>query len=146
MSDWDYEIDRNAIDDEFCRAPAMVAYLGEQYAKARMERDSRKIERDQAKAQAHVRLKTELADAKPKPTVGDLEAMVSLQSDVREAEAELLMAEHRFLTVQGQLKAAEAKKDMLQSLGAHLRAEMQYTDSMKRQQPNDIPYPYNDFE
>jgi hypothetical protein len=115
-----FEIDANNLTQEFCEVPAMVAYYCEQVASARKERDLAKITRERIESHVYTLRKAESGKA----TVADLSALVAMDDAVQAAKMAEVEAEYAYQLQQSNAKAAEAKKDALQSLGAHLRADM----------------------
>lgn len=120
MEKYKFEIDASCIAQEFCEVPAMVAYYCERVAAARKERDLAKITRERIEAHVYTLRKAESTKA----TVADLQALVAMDEAVQASKLAEVEAEYAYQLQQSNAKAAEAKKDALQSLGAHMRADM----------------------
>lgn len=65
------------------------------------------------------------------PTVDDLKAMTDQHPEVRAAVEAELMTEAEYQHLRGVLEALRTKREMLVSLGAHLRAEMSVNPNMR---------------
>lgn len=121
MKEYNFQIDQLNLNDEFSEVPAMVSYYCEQYANARYERDTAKAVRERVEAEVHLEVKQMQAS---KCTVADIAAMVACDQRVQSARMFEIERERDFHVATGNARAAEAKKDALQSLGAHVRADM----------------------
>lgn len=117
---YNFAIDQTTLNDEFCEVPAMVSYYCEQYASARYERDTAKAVRERVEAEVHLECKQQGS----KCTVADIQALVASDQRVQAARMFEIERERDLQIATGNVKAAEAKKDALQSLGAHIRADM----------------------
>ena len=122
-------IDRQDFDQEFTRLPADLAYWNEKYAQSLHHYLNSKIDADRVYASLIIEHRERMRgidpDARKGPTVDAVKAAV--EDDVRWEKAQeiLVASEVRKVRVRGIVEAVMAKKDMLQSLGAKLRAEMQ---------------------
>ena len=118
-------LDDLALDEEFIRMPADMAYWSAQYADALRTYLFAKFEHDRNAARLHLQTKAanEVGMGK-KATVGDLEAMVITDPEYERTYLPLLEADVDRARLRGVVDAISTKKDMLQSLGAKLRAEM----------------------
>lgn len=67
------------------------------------------------------------------PTVDDLRAMTDQHPEVRAAVEAELMAEAEYQYMRGVLEALRTKREMLVSLGAHIRAEMSVNPNMREE-------------
>ncbi len=110
------------IQEEFCRAPADIAYFGEQTANATRAHRLAELARREGEATLQMEHRARL-NSLGKVTEAAVEAAVrtdprwhDLQVAEIEAEAEMLAARHRYTAVL-------AKRDMVQSLGALMRSE-----------------------
>lgn len=118
------EILPEAIREEFVRIPADLAYWGGRYADA--IKDFLVAEQQRKTAYAHARLNHRAAAAAggKKLTEADVDALV--ETDHACGQAKLLEIEMEAAKVSAKIKldAVSAKKDMVMSLGAYIRAEM----------------------
>lgn len=132
------QLDRDNLDAEYMRVSADLAFWTKLAADAMEAELAAKVRVDQAKAalkeaegEAYLRVQERLAGAKPKPTVATLEAYVQTDDAVRGARARLHaeMQEHVRLAadrkrLDGVVSSIYTKREMLISLGAHVRKEM----------------------
>jgi hypothetical protein len=119
-------LDDFALDEEFIRMPADMAYWTALYAEAMRAWMLAKFEHERNAARLHHRTKAanDLGGQAKKATVGDLEALVLMDPDYEVTYLALVDAEVEKVRLRGVVDAIATKKDMLQSLGAKLRAEM----------------------
>jgi len=118
------QIEPEALEEEFIRLPADIAYWNEKYSIALREYLLAKLRADETKALVTMETR-EFANASGvKMTVGDLEAKVQLDDRVQDANLALVEAEAARQALRNRCDALMAKRDMLQSLGAKLRVEM----------------------
>ncbi len=117
-------IDDLALDGEFIRVPADLAYWSGRYADAHRAHLLAKHALDTTHARLHLSIKAEADINKMKMTVADLDAAVKSHDEYLGAVLDLIDADADRLRLRGALEAVAAKKDMIQSLGAKLRAEM----------------------
>lgn len=120
-----------AIKEEFTRAPADVAYWGERYAEAVKAFMEAEQERKRVYAYTHVTLKSVAYATGTKITVDDLNAQVELDPQYQAAKMFEIEREAAKLAAKVRFDAVLTKRDMLVSLGAHIRAEVA-PDSMSR--------------
>lgn len=117
-------IDPLALDEEFVRMPADLAYWNEQYAQAIRDHLYAKHEYDKVRAAVMIELREDAAATGAKLTVADLEARVVLDDRVDAAHIAMIESEAHKAHMRCRADAVMAKRDMLQSLGAKVRAEM----------------------
>lgn len=144
------QIEPMMLEEEFVSLPSQMAYWNERYAQANRTYLQAKIKREGTFARVRLELKAkaemtsqEAADdkaedkkkaAKPKgPTVDDLKAMTDQNPEVRAAVEHELMSEVEYDRLRGVMEALRAKREMLVSLGAHLRAEMAVNPNMREE-------------
>jgi hypothetical protein len=118
---YEFKIDQTNMVQEFTQAAPMVSYYCELYATARRERDLAKLKRERVEAAAWVEQKALTV----KGTVADIQAAVAADQNVIDARLAEVEADYAYTLAHSNVRAAETKKDMLQSLGAHIRADMQ---------------------
>ncbi len=114
------------LQEEFCRVPSDLSYWGEQYASALREWKHAKLHRERVEARLHLVLKETLAATGTKATVKDLEAHVHGHEDYEAAKNEEVEKEATHLLMKTRFWAVSAKKDLVQSMGAQIRAEMSH--------------------
>jgi hypothetical protein len=127
-------IDDLLLDQEFIKLPAQLAYYTAQYADSVRSYLMSKLTVETSRARAHLRLKAEAELGAKKLTVADLDAMTSIDPDYIDAAMELIETDVQRQKLRGIVEAVTAKKDMLQSLGAKLRAEMQGDPMVRNEQ------------
>ena len=125
-------IDPLSLEEEFVRMPADLAYWNEQYAQAIRDHLYAKHEHDKVRAAVMIELREDASASGAKLTVGDLEARVVLDDRVDASHVALIEAEAHKAHMRCRADAVIAKRDMLQSLGAKIRAEM--NDPIVREQ------------
>lgn len=118
------KIDELALDEEFIRFAGDLAYWNAVYSNAIKEYLIEKDECEIIRAKVWIRTKEKTKNDKPKPTVDDLKAMVTLDKEYKKARARLIDAEAEKESTRRFAEAMVAKRDMLQSLGAKIRVEM----------------------
>jgi hypothetical protein len=121
------EIDDLCLDEEFKRVAADLAYWTHQYALAQRRYLMAELEQDKVKARLHLMCKANAAfsDKGKGKTVPDLAAEVQVHPEFLAAAVELIDSDSEKLRLRGIVDAVIAKKEMLISLGAKLRVEMQ---------------------
>lgn len=125
------EIDPLGLQEEYVRLPADLGYWNQKYAIAYRLHARARLSRKRLEALLAIEHRQGMLDEGRKPT----EAMVAVavETDERLAEAMEAEVEHEVEKVRlwGVLDAVRAKKDMLVSLGAQLRAEMNSDPSVR---------------
>lgn len=118
-------IDPNNIQGEFVNLPGELAYWCTQYAEAVEAYLTKKaaFEVKEAELASAIRAKLDLTGKKA--TEATIEEGVHTHPEWLVSRTELLKAEGNKLRVNGIVSAVEAKREMLVSLGAHIRMEMQ---------------------
>lgn len=127
------KIEPLAMQEEFIRIPADLSHWNAQYAevlkayllaKARTEHEWARIWLETREAL--------LADGKATEKLIESKAMCN--PDWQKAHLSLVELEAEKARIRGIVDALEAKKEMLVSLGAHLRAEMESDPMVRRDQ------------
>lgn len=118
-----------ALQEEFVRLPADMAHWGARYAQAFRAWKLAALAEERVEAELHVEHRERMAmanpDGKKGPTVDAVNSAVVNDQRYHDAHYRTIEAEVEKLRVQGTLEAVRAKREMLISLGAQLRAEMQ---------------------
>jgi hypothetical protein len=125
-------IDPLNIDEHFRRVPAELAYYNQQYADAVEAHLKAKAECERTHARVYIELSDVTDDKGKKLTVAAIEANIQMNDDYHIAKMGMLNAEAEKLRLRGKVDVVSAKKEMLISLGAHIRVEM--SDPMVRAQ------------
>lgn len=134
-----------SLEEEFRRLPAELAYWNAKYAAAYRALALAEAHRRSVTSRTHLEMRERLKSVTeeelaktPKaklrqPTVGDIEALVEGDELVILARRAELEAECEKVRIQGAVEAVRTKKDMLVSLGAHIRAEMEGDPVLREQ-------------
>lgn len=115
------DIDPLELEEHFRRLPAELAYYNSQYADAYARQLDAKRKLDRAHADTyHLVL-----DSGKKMTVQAINAAIEEDEMYTQARKEFTDAEADKQRLRGKVDVVLAKKEMLISLGAHMRSEMQ---------------------
>lgn len=120
-------IDANSINDEFVRTPSDLAYFNSLYADAYRDWQLAKMHTEQVYGNLTVQLRERLKAINPKTTVSEVESTVTTHpeyTDIRNVELSLEVDKVRLT---GICEAIRCKKEMLISLGAHIRFEGEFS-------------------
>lgn len=135
-------IEPTALEEEFVRLPADLAYWNARLAGAHRRMLETKLGLERISSRLHLECREKLlADAASKsgeakikaPTVSDIEAAVSACPEMHAAQDAALTAEAEKVYIAGVVDAVRTKRDMIISLGAHIRAEMQGDPTLREQ-------------
>lgn len=125
-------IDPLVIQEEYVRLPSDLAYWNERYASAYRFWLEIKDRRERTEAQLAVTLRKDLElelahnpHRTGKVTVGEVAGAVASSEEYRSVRAKEIGAEAEKVRLWGVLDAIRTKRDMLVSLGATQRAEME---------------------
>ena len=114
-----------AIEEEFIRLPADLAYRNEMYASAYRRFLVAKHEADRTYSRLMMEHRATLEASNDKrPTEGAIKASVENDPDWDLAQRRLIDAEVGKISAYGVVDAIRTKRDALISIGAHIRAEM----------------------
>jgi hypothetical protein len=119
-----------ALQEEYVRLPSDMAHWGARYARAFKAWKLAALAEERVEAELHLEHRERLAmlgggEGKKGPTVDAVKSAVVNDQRYHDAHYRTIEAEVEKLRVQGTLEAVRAKREMLVSLGAQLRAEMQ---------------------
>ncbi len=120
------------LDSEFCRVAADIAYWNAQYADANRSYLFAKIEADRVRGMLYFEHREALELMGKKVTEAQVGALVDTDPRQIDARTDLVETEARKVRLRGVCDAVIAKKDMIQSLGAKLRAEMAGDPTLRR--------------
>ncbi|KKN67989.1 hypothetical protein LCGC14_0455450 [marine sediment metagenome] len=126
-------IDELLLDDAFKRTPAELAYWNARFAEANRSFLIEKLDCDRMGAQLYLEHREILLTLERKPTEAMIKASVESDDRYYEARTKLVTAEAERVRLRGVCEAMITKKDMLQSLGAKLRAEMSGDPAVREQ-------------
>ncbi|KKN46455.1 hypothetical protein LCGC14_0672950 [marine sediment metagenome] len=127
------EIDPLDIELEYTTIGPQIARYNELHVEALREQlyAEREVKRVRAKKQLFIRAKA--SDSGDKMTDSRANAKVEASQIVQKVEIAAIDARIERERLRGILKTLEGKRDMLVSLGAHIRAEMQGNPSLREQ-------------
>lgn len=126
-------IDPQTIQDEYVHLPADIALYNERLARSTRLYLFAEIERKAVHGKVYLRRAEELITIEPDPkgnpkkkwpSVDRIEAAVNSDPEYINAREEEAMYDAERLRFRGIVDSLSAKRDMLVSLGAHLRLEM----------------------
>ena len=118
-------IDMENIQEEYIRLPALIAFWYEQYAGAKHRLAMAKMDRDTKRAQLTYSVREELvAQGSKRPAVATVDSYVDSMPEWHAAKSAHISAETETQVITGILESLRVKRDMLVSLGAHMRQEL----------------------
>jgi hypothetical protein len=125
-------IDEFALQAEYMRLPADYAYWNARYAEVYRFLLRSKMTRDQLQARLHkeYRARLEAQRSSGRVTIAEVDAEVEADPEYLEAKVTEIEADAECKKLQGVMEALRTKREMLISLGAHIRAEMQRDPSV----------------
>ncbi len=126
-------IEDMALDEEFLRLPSDLAYWNAQYTSANKTYLLEKHECRVTEARIRLIIREETLKDKPRPTGDDLKAMVYEDEEYQDAHKKYVLAEADKERLKKFAEAVAAKKDMLQSIGAKLRVELENDPVVRNQ-------------
>jgi len=127
------QIDSLQLQDEYTRLPADIAYWNERYAKALRAHLRSKIEGDRVEARLQIEMREILLAEGVKVTEALVKARVDLHPEQLASREKMVEAEAEKARIMGVLDAVRTKRDMIISLGAHARIEMQGDPVLREQ-------------
>lgn len=126
-------IEPMALEEEFVRVPADLAYWGARWADAQKAASMAKLTRDQVEAAIDAEHRMAAASAGEKVTEKVIASRVLLDERMKAVEIELIEAEAQASRARAFCDAVRAKRDMVVSLGSQVRAEMQANPTIRDQ-------------
>ena len=128
-----FDIDPLDLQDAFCNVPAQLAYWSKQYAiRYRAAAAAKANEKHVVGAYGEV-ARERAVSLRGKSTEADVAAQLEGIDEVQEAREATIEADYEKVRVFGIVDAIRSKKDMLISVGAHVRAEMDHVPSIRAQ-------------
>lgn len=112
------------IQTEFERIPGQLAYFNAQYAGALNAHLVAEIDVKVTRARVYTAVREAMIAKGGKPTEEYMKALIESNEDYIEQQYIASAAETKKNDLYGKLDAIRSKKEMLISLGAHLRAEL----------------------
>jgi hypothetical protein len=113
-----------ALEEEFVRMPADLAYWNNQYANALRTYQLAKRAVEQLNALLTIEHRERLNRVVNRVTEAMIDSAVQIDERMDEAKEALIHAEVDKVRIAGVCEAVRTKRDMLISIGAHVRAEM----------------------
>lgn len=139
------KIEPTALEEEFIRIPADLSFWNQRYADTYQLWLECKLKRETLYATLYRDKKMDLennaqprtlASGKPgafkAPSESAIDTEILLDDSYQNARAEEIAAESEKVRLWGIMDALRSKRDMLISIGAHQRAEMQADPSIRR--------------
>jgi hypothetical protein len=117
-------IDAAQLHDEFMRIPADYAYYSQQYADAKRVYLLDKMERGSIWARIRLETRETLTMQGERVTEARLDTEAEINEEYCDAKRKEIMSEVEMVKLYGILEAIKTKREMLISLGAHIRQEM----------------------
>lgn len=125
-------LDDSDLDREFRRVSADLAYWNHRYADALRAALLGKYNVDRTKGRLALEIRAEAEDLGMKVTDKTVDAKVASHDDLHAVYIKYVDAEAEKVKLRGVCEAIAAKKDVLQSLGAKLRVEMERDPQVRR--------------
>jgi hypothetical protein len=126
-----FDIDPMDLTPAFCQLPADLAYWGARYADAHRQAAAAKADEKQIHGANWEVARDRVTAIRGKATLDDIKAAIEQIDDVRRARENTIEAEYEKVRLLGIVDAIRSKRDMLISVGAHVRAEMDHDPSIK---------------
>ena len=117
-------INSDNLQEEFCRVPADLAYWGERMADAAKDAKLAKLHREKTESVLYAKHRAELSNF-GKTTEAAIRAAVVDDPAYEKAKIREIEADAAATAFKNRFWAVSAKKDLVQSLGATIRVEMQ---------------------
>lgn len=132
-----------AIQEEYVRVPSDLAFWSEQHSVLYREWQLAKFEREQEWGRAIERARADLSSNRKGapgrgPTVASIEAYAIQDPQYVKARNDEIHLESERQRLLGMVDAVRTKRDMLVSLGAHIRAELERDPVIKEKDPLDV--------
>jgi len=122
-----------AIQEEYVRFPADLAYWNGRAADTLLTHLRTKSELERVEAQLNIELRETVAAEGKKVTVDMLEAMVRVHPTYQAAKLTAIEAEVAKARHAGFVDSLHSKREMLISMGAHIRKEMEGDPVLREQ-------------
>lgn len=126
-------IEPMALEEEFIRVPADLAYWGARFADSQKQAALAKLRRDEVEAAIDAEHRAEAMAAGEKVTEKVIASRVQGDERLKAVELALIDAEASAQRARAFCDAVRAKRDMVIALGSQVRAEMQADPSIRQQ-------------
>lgn len=126
-----FDIDPLDLQEAFCKVPAQLAYWSGKYATSYRKAAAAKANEKQVAAAYREVARDRANSLRGKATEGDVAAQLEGIDEVQEAREATIEAEYEKTRLFGIVDAIRTKKDMLISIGAHVRAEMDHDPTIR---------------
>jgi hypothetical protein len=113
-----------AIQDEYARIPADLAYWNEQFAEKQKNYRMAELRLDTEKARLYIQIRERKTMVGHKVTEAQVDTALEIDPSYLAARKELILAEAAMQSARGKCEAVRSKREMLISIGAGIRAEM----------------------
>lgn len=117
-------IEPMVLTEEMVRTPSDIAYWNERYSNVYQAWLEAKYSRERVFADLSKATHASLIAQKGKATIAEVESLVLTDPEYVKARSIEIVTETEKVRLGGVMEALRAKKDMLISIGAHMRAEM----------------------
>jgi hypothetical protein len=124
------------IEEEYVRLPADLAYWNARFSESVQAFLTAKMNAEEHEARQRILHREILLAAGGKATESQVDAAVTCDPSIREVRIKYIAAEARKHHIGGIVDAIRTKRDMLISLGAHMRAELQGDPVLKTDRAN----------
>lgn len=114
-----------AIQEEFTRLPADLAYWNDRYAAALRAHLLAKLDSEETHSRLYIAHRERMLAAGVKPTESQVEAQIDNDPEMHQARLAMVDSEVDKGRLRGIVDAVSTKRDMLVSLGSHIRTEME---------------------
>jgi len=120
-------IESFTIEEEFIRLPGDLAYWNNKYADVYQYWLERKQVTAEVTARRSSEIREDMTAAKGKrPLVSEVDDALTMDPAAQQAKMKEIAAEAEKVRLYGIMDALRSKREMLISLGAHMRAEMKF--------------------
>jgi hypothetical protein len=125
------EIEPTLLQEEYVRVPADIAYWNERYSVALRAHLMAKLTLDRIFAGVQIETRETLLAEGSKVTESTVAAKVELNPKYQQARLAVIDTEVEAARIKGVGYAVSAKREMIVSLGAHLRIELQNDPALR---------------
>ena len=121
------------IEEEFVRLPSDLAYWNGRFADCQRTYQLAKLDAEETEAKLRIIHREMLLAAGGKTTESQVDSAVTVDGATRDSRVKLIEADVAMKRVGGIVDAIRTKRDMVISLGAHMRAELQGDPVLRHQ-------------
>jgi hypothetical protein len=127
------QLEPMALQEEYVRIAPDLAYWNQKFATAQETFLRAKYALDELEAKLYIEHRERLVNSGAKFTEALIDSTVRSDPRIHDARDDLVRAESDKWKMNGVVDAVRTKRDMLVSLGAHVRAEMQGDPSLRHE-------------